>query len=164
MVNGIAGLVLLGLLIPAAAAEKPSPSRFAVAELEPITAASGVSIPDAYVTGLKDQIVHGLKASKHFTDVVQSDDPQAARDGRLKIECAVTKFVPGNRAERYFVSFGAGATTITVHVSFVDESTQKVLLEQDVRGVVWGGVGGGKADSAEKTISKDIEGIVKKNF
>ena len=140
---------------------------YAVAQLLPCAVQPGVTIPAAYVDGMEVRIAHALEGSKRFTQVNQSSNISAAPSAStLQIGCTVIKFAPGNRAVRAYIP-GAGATKITVHVVFSDAQRGKVLLEQDVKGLVWygGAINGfGNPNNAQNDVAKDIENIVKKHF
>ncbi len=140
---------------------------YAVAQLLPVAVQPGVTIPAAYVEGMEVRIAHALEESKRFTQVNQASNiPAAQSASTLRIGCTVIKFAPGNRVVRTYIP-GAGATKITVHVVFNDSQSGKVLLEQNVKGLVWyGGAINGfdNPNSAQNDIAKDIENIVKKHF
>ncbi|MDQ2835257.1 MAG: DUF4410 domain-containing protein [Acidobacteriota bacterium] len=149
-----------------------TPPPYAVAQVLPVAVQPGVTISAEYTDGLARRILKALEESNRFKTVVQAGDvgatPEALPNGAtLRIAPTVTRFVAGNRAERYVIGFGAGATKITVHLAFTDAATSKLLLEQDVKGLIWYGTafkGFGDPNSAQKDIAKDIKAIVVKHF
>jgi hypothetical protein len=156
---------LLVFAATALAAQAKSGPPYAVVQILPITVQPGVTVPADYTDELAERIVQGLEQSKRFTTVVQSADVSTApAQPTLRIATTVTRFVPGNRAERYLVGFGAGATKMSVHLVFTDGITSKVLLEKDVKGLTWIGLLGGSSKGAQKDISKDIRSVVVENF
>ncbi|MGA7156578.1 MAG: DUF4410 domain-containing protein [Acidobacteriaceae bacterium] len=160
-------LLLAGSSLLTSGQQDAAPSKYVTAQVLPITVQSGISISDKYLAGMQARIAHALESSKRFEQVLQSENVATPEKSTLRIAGTVTKFIPGNRAERYFIGYGAGATKITVHVVFTDAETGKTLLEQDVRGEIWFGSplnGYGNPNRAQKDISKSIKKIAEKNF
>ena len=82
----------------------------------------------------------------------------------LTITGTITKYTKGNQAARYLVGFGAGATVIHAHVKYCDAVTKEVLLERDLDGRVIMGVMGGKSESANNGLAKEIAKDIKEKF
>ena len=74
-----------------------------------------------------------------------------------KLTGSITVFNKGNRAERYFVGFGAGKTSLKAHIQFIDTVSGTVRFESDVEGSVAGyfkAFGGDSKDSADGLYSE----------
>jgi hypothetical protein len=76
----------------------------------------------------------------------------------------ITKYDKGNRAARYFVGFGAGATKVVAHIKFIETATGSVLFEKDVDGKVVIGVFGGDSKGSTRGLAKEVAKVTKRTF
>lgn len=137
-------------------------------EIGKFTVRQGVEFPADKIEPLTKGVVDNMRKSKRFTQVSMAGDAVTAttENGEtrtLKISGEVIKYVKGNRAARYVIGMGVGATKIIVDVKFVDAQTGEVVLQQTVDGDVTWGVFGGDSDDAKSGVADEIIRIMKKN-
>jgi len=137
-------------------------------EIEKFTIRQGVEFPADKIDPLTKGVVDNMRKSKRFTQVSLAGETVTATtetgDTRtLKISGEVIKYVKGNRAARYVIGMGVGATKIIVDVKFVDAQTGETVLQQTVDGDVTWGVFGGSSDDAKSGVADEIIRIMKKN-
>jgi hypothetical protein len=137
-------------------------------EIEKFTVRAGVEFPADKLDPLTKGVIDNMRKSKRFTQVSASGETVTATtengDTRtLRISGEVIKYVKGNRAARYIVGMGVGATKIIADIKFVDARTGEVVLQQTVDGDVTWGVFGGDSDDAKSGVADEIIRIMKKN-
>ena len=141
-------------------------------EIEKFSIRQGVEFPSDKIDSLTNSVVKALRNSKKFSQVSlvgevnkdQTNPAEAAQAPTLRISGEVIKYVKGNRATRYIIGMGMGATKIIADIKFVDAQSSAVVLQQTVDGdVVWG-IFGGDSDSAKGGIANEIVKIAKRNF
>lgn len=124
----------------------------------------GVDFPPDYQLTIVEDLNKEIEKIKGVKQVLRDGEPLPEEQPVLLITGTITKYKKGNQAERYLVSFGAGATVIDAHIKCYDVATKEVLLEQDVDGKVVMGVMGGKSEGANNGLAKEIAKDVKKTF
>ncbi len=144
----------------------PTPTPYQNVLVENFTVESGVEFSPEQMKSLMADIVLALTNTKKFDKVALSaDKPEFPSDQRtLKIVGEVVKYKKGNRAARYFIGFGAGATKVNANVKFMDLASGSILLEREVDGVVWIGLFGGESGGAKSGLAKEISNLAKKQF
>lgn len=149
------GTVLCLLASSLNAARQPGVPYTAI-EVDPFTAEPGVVFPADYRSALVDDIAR--ETSLAFKTVIILRRGQAPPDGYrvLRITGEVTRFKPGNRAKRYLIGFGAGATVVHAEVQFTDAATGQVLVRREMAGVTWTGIAGGDSKGAGESLARKI--------
>jgi hypothetical protein len=138
------------------------------AAVEKFTVRQGVEFPADKIDPLTKGIAESLRKSKRFTSVsFQGDTATATTETgetrTLRISGEIIKYVKGNRAMRYMVGMGTGATKIIADVKFTDAQTGEVVLQQTVDGDVTWGFFGGDSDDAKGGVASEIIKVMKKN-
>lgn len=110
------------------------------------------------------EIVRRVRASGIFERVVNLTEreytPGAER--ALRVEGTITRLVPGNRAMRYLIGFGAGAAKAQVETRFVDIQTgQVVLVTADRREAAFGIFGGDSEEHLQESFSDMARDLAK---
>src|SRR6185436_2628987 len=102
---------------------------------------------------LQKSTIANLLKKKVFEQVVDAAEmasteaAKPAEGQKLTLALTVIKFDKGNRAARYMVGFGAGATKIKVRFVFTDAASGKEVFRTDREGKFFGTisfVGGSK--------------------
>lgn len=139
-------------------------------EVEKFTVRAGVEFPADKVDPLTKGIVDTLRKSKRFNQISLQGEvitatatTETGEMRTLKISGEVIKYVKGNRATRYIIGMGVGATKIIADVKFVDAQTGEVVLQQTVDGDVTWGIFGGDSDEAKSGVAEEIIRVMKKN-
>ncbi len=137
----------------------------------PVIAVAQFRIPESEINDSEDRrlaaelppyfqsaIVRRLRASGLFERVVNLTESELAPGGArtLRLEGAITKLSPGNRALRYFVGFGAGASRTQVETRFVDVQTGEVVLVTADRREAAFGIFGGDSEEHLKESFDDM--------
>jgi hypothetical protein len=152
-------VVLVALIctaVPGLKAAAPSPTRYPAVEVDPFVGQRGVSFPSDYQTALADDIAREISLAFPTVIIVRPGDPAPNVHAVLRIAGVVTRFKPGNRAKRSVIGFGAGATLVRAQVWFIDSTTGQVLLNREVQGTTWTGVGGGDSQAAGESLAKKL--------
>lgn len=145
--------------------EKSYKNKYQNIEVTRFDVQAGNEVPPEYLDELAKDIANQLRDTKKFKQVVRVGETATdAAAPTLRLSGSITKFKKGNRAKRYLVGFGAGATKMVVHVKFADASTGEVLFEDDVDGKVFIGLFGGDSKGATNGVAKDIGKVAKKEF
>jgi Domain of unknown function (DUF4410) len=126
-------------------------------EVAKFAVAPEVTLSAEKLTALQDDTVKQLKDSKKLSDVLRAGDSPSSPDApRLRLVCTVTKFKPGNQAERYFVGFGAGSTEVYVDVALTDAATGRTLATEELRGLVTAGLFGGQSSDVTRDFARRV--------
>lgn len=134
-------------------------------EVEKFTVKEKVEFEEENLKSLMTEIITALRELNKFQKVNYLDaTSEKASEPTLKITGEVTKYSKGNRAARYLVGFGAGATKVKAKVKFFDSISGDLLLEKEIDGAIYIGLFGGKSDEAKSDLAKDIANVVKKQF
>jgi hypothetical protein len=135
--------------------------HYAAIEVDRFVSGPDVAFPADYQSALVDEI--GRETSLAFEGVIIVRAGQYAPTGYqvLRISGTVIRFKPGNRAKRYLIGFGAGATVVEAQVKFTDTATGQALLTREVKGVTWTGIAGGDSKSAGDSLARKIAKLCK---
>ena len=144
--------------------ERKADPQYEFIQIDRFNVAPGIDFPDAYRTKIEEDIFRALQTIKGIKQVLREGESLPVAAPVLKITGTVTKYDKGNRATRYLVGFGAGATVIDAHIKCYDARTNNLLFEHDVDGKVIIGVVGGKSDGANNGLAKEIAKDVKQRF
>lgn len=126
--------------------------------------------PGGYDAVLQQSAVANLLKKKVFEQVIDAaatagvEAAKPAEGQQLKLALTVIKFDKGNRAARYMVGFGAGATKIKVRFVFSDAASGKELFRTDREGKFYGTisfVGGSKEHAVTEAAGDVIDGLIK---
>jgi hypothetical protein len=132
--------------------------------VEKFTIREGVEFPADKIDALTKSVVSTLTKSNRFDNVALSVDAASSGDKpALKITGEIIKYVKGNRAARYMIGMGVGATKIITDVKFVDTATGEVVHQQTVDGDVTWGLFGGDSDDAKSGVAEEIIRVMKKS-
>lgn len=137
------------------AAHQPEGPYTAI-EVDPFTPIPGVAFPADYQTGLADDIAREASLQFRTAIIVRLGQEPPVSYRVLRIAGVVTRFKPGNRAKRYLIGFGAGATVVEAEVELIDAGTGQVLLRREMKGVTWTGVAGGDSKAAGESLARKI--------
>src|SRR6202162_2488232 len=155
--------------VPQGAAQvAPRPARqvalkdkYHTLEVEKFEVQKDVKLPSEYIQLLQDEILKQFQSSEKFKEVLRGgENPGDAAAGVLRLTGTVTYFDPGSRGKRY-IGFGAGAAEVLVHVIFVDRSTGESLIEEEVRGVMSGGLFGGGTKNVRHEFAQKLVNTTK---
>jgi len=158
--------MMLALPIPSRATgnDRKSDAQYEFIQIDRFNVAPGIDFPDAYRTKIEEDLFRALQTIKGLKQVLREGESLPVAAPVLKITGTVTKFDKGNRATRYLVGFGAGATVIDAHIKCYDARAGNLLFEHDVDGKVIIGVVGGKSDGANNGLAKEIVKDLKQRF
>ena len=119
---------------------------------------------------LQSSALANLQMKKTFEQVmfaVGNTNPEEARPAegqKLMMAMTVIQFEKGNRASRYLVGFGAGATKIKVRFVFTDAASGKEMFRTDREGKFYGAisfVGGSKEQAITEAAGDVLDGLIK---
>jgi hypothetical protein len=118
------------------------------------------AMPDYF----QSEIVRRVRAAGIFERVVNLSEREYApgAERALRLEGTITRLVPGNRALRYLVGFGAGAAKAQAETRFVDVQTGQVLLvTADRREAAFGIFGGDSEEHLQESFSDMARDLAK---
>lgn len=136
-------------------AAQPSIS-FTAVEVDKFVAARGVAFPADYQAALADDLAREISIAFPTVIIVHQGEPAPYRHALLRISGVVTRFKPGSQIKRHVIGFGAGATVVETQVWFLDAASGEVLLNREVKGVTWTGIGGGDSQAAGESLAKKV--------
>jgi len=142
---------------------KPEKKVYQNIVIEKFTIRDGVEFPADKIDGLAKSLVGTLTRSNRFNTVEMADSAAPSEAPALKISGEVIKYVKGNRAARYVIGLGVGATKIIADIKFIDVQTGAVVYQQTVDGDVTWGLFGGDSDDAKSGVADEIIRVMKKN-
>jgi hypothetical protein len=146
--------------VPCAAAAAPPAPRYTAPytaiEVDIFVADNGVAFPSDRQRALVEDIAREASITFQTVIILREGDPTPNGHAVLRISGTVTRFKPGNRAKRYLIGFGAGATVIQAQVRFADAATGQVLMIRKVQGTTWTGIAGGDSQGADDSLAKKI--------
>jgi len=134
--------------------------------VEKFTIRDGVEFPADKIDSLTKSVQNTLTKSNRFQHVDLASEPSTSESAdvpTLKITGEVIKYVKGNRAARYVIGLGVGATKIITDIKFIDVKTGEVVHQQTVDGDVTWGFFGGDSDGAKSGVADEIIRVMKKN-
>jgi hypothetical protein len=157
-------LALVAIICTAGPSPSAKPQRrapYTAIEVDRFVAERGVPFPSDYQIALVEDIAR--EASLAFVTIIIMREGEAAPAGQtvLRISGTVTRFQPGNKAKRYLIGFGAGATIVQAQVKLTDADTGQVLLNREAKGVTWTGLAGGDSQGAGESLARKIAKLVK---
>lgn len=160
---------LVWLLLPVvsslASAQGIEKNKYQAIEVKQFEVGQGTNMPKHYQRSMMQEIPLALLDIGKFKHVFRAGEaPADANLPLLQLSGTVTKFTAGSEVKRFFI-VGAGTTSVTAHVRFVDAATQRVLLEDDVDGkVILGGVVASESLGATRGLAKEIAKVTKRTF
>jgi hypothetical protein len=130
---------------------------YGAVEVDRFKIQNGVEFPPEYLDALQKEITKQLAEAKLFEEVIPAGQKPVDSSRRvLQLAGLITNYNPGNRAQRYFGGFGAGAAEIDSKIDFLDGATDQPVLSGDLRAVLAGGFLGGKAEGALKDYARQV--------
>jgi hypothetical protein len=130
---------------------------YGAVEVDRFEIQNGVVFPPEYLDALQKEITKQLAEAKLFDEVIPAGQKPVDSNRRiLHLAGLITNYNPGNRAQRYFGGFGAGAAEIDSKIDFHDGVTDQPVLSGDLRAVLSGGFLGGKAEGALKDYARQV--------
>ncbi len=159
-------LCLLGVSAISAQEATTAKKPYQNVVIEKFTIRDGVDFPADKVDGLPKSLMNTLTRSNRFQSVTMVGDAatgDSADVPTLKITGEIIKYVKGNRAARYMIGMGVGATKIITDVKFIEVKTGAIVHQQTVDGDVTWGLFGGDSDEAKGGVADEIIRVMKKN-
>ena len=132
------------------------PASYTAVEVDLFSADRNIAFPADYQMTLEDDIAREISVAFPALIILRQGDPIPDGQRILRISGTVVRFKPGNRAKRYFIGFGAGATVVKAQVRFGDTGTRQVVMIREVEGITWTGVAGGDSQAAANSLAKKI--------
>lgn len=130
---------------------------YGAVEVDRFKIQNGVEFPPEYLDALQKEITKQLAEAKLFEEVIPAGQKPVDSNRRvMHLAGLITNYNPGNRAQRYFGGFGAGAAEIDSKIDFHDGATDQPVLSGDLRAVLAGGFLGGKAEGALKDYARQV--------
>lgn len=122
--------------------------------------------PGGYDAVMQKSIIANLQKKKVFEKVIDGAESNSTEEKtqRLILSTTVIAFDKGNRAARYLVGFGAGATKVKVRFTLRDAETGRELLTTDKQGKFFGVisfVGGDKDHAVAEAAGDVVDGLIK---
>jgi hypothetical protein len=98
--------------------------------------------PAGYDTDLQKKVVADLQKKVVFAEVIdaslqpkdQPTDTASPNNKRLRLSIAIIDFSPGNKALRYTIGWGAGATKVKAKFVFSDAATGREIFKTTLQG------------------------------
>jgi hypothetical protein len=137
-------------------AARQLPAPYTAVEVDRLVAVPGVAFPTDYQGALADDMAREISLAFPAVIIVRQGDPAPYGHALLRVSGLVTRFQPGNRMKRNLIGLGAGATVVETQVWFIDAATGQVLLNRQIKGVTWTGIGGGDSKSAGDSVAKKL--------
>ncbi len=131
--------------------------KYHVIEVNDFQIKEGVDLKPEYFTALQDELQKQLEESHKFQAVLRPGQPPPQPDMPvLRLTGLITKFNPGSRAKRYFLSNGAGSSQIFVHTKYIDRATGETVIEGEVIGTLAGGFFGGDSKNVMNQFARAV--------
>ena len=164
IINQLVFVLVVCLLCGASLfAQQAEKKNYLNVEVEKFSLRSGVEFPADKIDPLTQSVVKTLTKSNRFMQVALAGQTAVQNETRtLKITGEIIKYVKGNRAARYVIGLGVGATKIIADVKFIDVATGEVVHQQTVDGDVTWGLFGGDSDDAKSGVADEIIRVMKK--
>lgn len=134
----------------------PPPPLYTAVEIDRFVPDRGVAFPADYQTALVEDIAREITLAFETVIVVRQGETAPYGHGALRITGTVTRFKPGNRAKRYLIGLGAGATVVEAQVSLSDAATGQVFLNRKLKGMAMTGLAGGDSQGAGDSLARKI--------
>jgi hypothetical protein len=151
----------------ARSATPPGPSlikdKYQLVEVDRFVLKQGLEFPAEYLQRVREEVANQLVKEKLFARVVQPGETLGADQGPvIRLAGMIHNYKEGSRAHRYLGGqFGAGNAEIDARISLLDATTAQPLVVQEVRGVLMGGVFGGKDEDVTKALAAQIVAYTK---
>ncbi|HST08881.1 MAG TPA: DUF4410 domain-containing protein [Terriglobales bacterium] len=130
--------------------------RYHVLLVENFDIQPGVDLPPDYVAALPQEVVHELKESKKFSEVLAAgENPSDEKTPVLRLTGTITGFDQGSRGKRY-LGVGIGAARIFVTLHYFDRASGQVVFEDKVIGTLSGGVFGGDSKGVVRELARTV--------
>jgi hypothetical protein len=130
--------------------------KYHVIQVENFDIQPGVELPPDYLASLPEEVVHELKESKKFSEVLASgENPPDEKAPVLRLAGTITGFDQGSRGKRY-LGVGIGAARIFVTLHYLDRGTGQIVFEDKVIGTLSGGVFGGDSKGVVHELARTV--------
>jgi hypothetical protein len=163
-------LLVLGTAVPGQNNKKPLAGYTAIV-VEKFTVEHGketVGFPEGEEAVLQKSAISRFRQKQTFPEIIDGSETAASTESangkRVTLSGTIVGFEKGNRAKRYLVGFGAGATKIKVRLVFRDAESKQELLSVDREGKFTGmfNLVGGSGTQAMSDVANDvIDGLIK---
>lgn len=130
--------------------------------------------PRGYETVMHGEMVNRLRKRGIFEHVIDGEKPTEESnpspgdakqpEKTLTLSGTVISYDKGNRAARYLVNFGAGATKVKVRFVLLDAQSGQELLKLDRQGKfygVFGMFGGSRSQADAKSARSVVQGLIR---
>jgi hypothetical protein len=130
--------------------------------------------PAGYDTDLQQKIVADLQKKGVFAEVIDAGvkpsdealvvDTNSPNNKRLLLSTKIIDFSPGNKALRYTVGWGAGATKVKAKFVFTDAATGREIFNTTLQGKFLGFVtihGTGKDYGITEASGDIVDGLIR---
>jgi len=107
---------------------------YSAVEVDRFVSSRGVAFPAEYQSALVEDIAREISVAFPTVLIVRQGEPAPAGHALLLISGLITEFKPGNRAKRYLIGFGAGATVVKAQIWFTDNATSQIILNRESAG------------------------------
>ncbi len=163
-------LVLISALLPQ---QKPLAGYEIVTVRNVVVDKPAEKLPAGYDTQIQERIVDALRKKKIFAEVINAllveNDPPAHVPApkplrKMILETTIIEYKPGNRALRYTIGWGTGATKIKARFTFRDEESGRELLTTTQQGKFHGFInvyGPGRNHSASESSGDVIDALIR---
>ncbi len=156
-------------MLPDAASQKPL-AGYDIVTVDSVTVEKSVEkFPAGYDTQIQEKIVDELRKKKVFPEVINAllemSAPTPAKPlKRAILKTRIIEYKPGNRALRYTIGWGSGATKIRAKFTFHDAETGSELFSTTQQGKFLGFVniyGPGRNHSASESSGDLVDALIR---
>lgn len=167
--NAVLPAFLLCFAMITDAAQKPL-AGYDIVTVETVTVDKSVEkFPAGYDTQIQEKIVDELRKKKVFPEVINAllemNAPTPAKPLKKAIlRTRIIEYKPGNRALRYTIGWGSGATRIRAKFTFHDAETGNELFSTTQQGKFLGFVniyGPGRNHSASESSGDLVDALIR---
>lgn len=155
----VGSFVVVSILLVARAARADQTTvrdKYRVVQVDKFEVTEGVNFPAEYLPALQEDVIRRLRKSKTFDEALRpGENPANASAAVLRLSGIITSFKAGSRAKRY-IGFGMGKTEIFARLTYSDRATGRVLIVEQVQGVLAGGFAGGKSSNVTREFAKTV--------
>jgi hypothetical protein len=130
--------------------------------------------PAGYDTDLQQKIVTDLQKKGVFAEVIDASakpsdealvvDTNSPNNKRLLLSTTIIDFSPGNKALRYTIGWGAGATKVKAKFVFTDAATGREIFNTTLQGKFLGFItvhGTGKDYGITEASGDIVDGLIR---
>jgi hypothetical protein len=163
-------LLVLGIAVPGQSNKKPL-AGYTTVVVEKFTVEKSKAtegFPEGEEAVLQKSTISRFRQKQTFPEIVDGSETgtsaESANGKQVTLSGTIVGFNKGNRATRYLVGFGAGATKIKVRLVFRDAEGQQELLSVAREGKFSGmfTLAGGSGTQAMSDVANDvIDGVIK---